>query len=193
MDTTIQQIHGRKNGSGEQLNSPLGRIQRMAYKILMLSLILVLATGCSDRTKKAVKEESDSNKSSPRRPDMDQQVVVAPQRCRIVGTLVEINPELLKEGNGPCTKFPCRGIVRIDSILGYGSAFGNPLAIGQRVNVHFAFTLAPTKKELFPNMTEAYPGLEVNSRFKADVESLPEMNTSADRIRYQVYDYLKLQ
>ena len=88
---------------------------------------------------------------------------------------------------------PCRGIVRIDSILGYGSSFGNPLAVGQRVNVHFAFALAPTTKDLFPNMTETYPGLELNSRFRADVESPPEINTSADRIFYQVYDYVKLR
>jgi len=165
----------------------------MRFKVPMALLVLVLMAGCSDQTKKAVKEESDSNKSLPRRPDMDQQVMVAPQHCRIVGTLVGIDTELLKEGNGPCTKVPCRGIVRIDSILGYGSSFGNPLAVGQRVNVHFAFTLAPTTKDLFPNMTETYPGLELNSRFRADVESPPEMNTSADRIFYQVYDYVKLR
>ena len=165
----------------------------MTSKILMLSLVLVLAVGCSDQTKKTVKDETAPDKNLPRRPDMDQQVVVAPQRCRIVGTLVGINQELLKEGNGPCSKVPCRGVVRIDSILGYGSSFGNPLAIGQRVNIHFAFTLAPTTKELFPNMTETYPGLEVNSRFQADVESMPDMNTPTDRVLYQVYGYSKQQ
>lgn len=159
----------------------------------MLLLVLVLVAGCSDQTKKTVKEETAPDKNLPRRPDMDQQVIVAPQRCRIVGTLVGINQDLLKEGNGPCTKVPCRGIVRIDSILGYGSAFGNPLAIGQRVHMHFAFTLAPTTKDLFPNMTETYPGLDINSRFQADVESVPEMNTSADIVRYRVYGYVRLQ
>ncbi len=102
---------------------------------------------------------------------------VSPNHCRIVGTVVAVDSTLdvadsLQSHRDvpPCTKVPCNADVRIDSILGYGSAFGNPVVQEKIYRMHFVFTLAATSKELFPSMKEVYPGLIVGSSFIADIE-----------------------
>lgn len=77
----------------------------------------------------------------------------------------------------PCASVPCEAIVRIDSVLGYGSAFPGAVGVGQTVRVHFRFTLASTEK-LFPSMRPPYPGLSVGSRFSASLEASPDHDAS---------------
>ena len=107
-----------------------------------------------------------------------------------MGTLVSVDSTL--DGSGPCSKAPCRGTIRVDSIVGYGSAFGSPLSLNQQIEAHFTFTLAPTTKYLFPNTTLALPGLTVGEKFQADVESRKEMGIGARNISYDIQDYQKL-
>jgi hypothetical protein len=96
---------------------------------------------------------------------------IPPNHCRIVGTVVAIDQSLkLSDPQSPCSKAPCSATVRVDSILGYGSAFGSSIPAGQQVNVTFGFTLSPTK-EILPQLTQAYPGLKVGSSFVANVRS----------------------
>ena len=96
---------------------------------------------------------------------------IPPNHCRIVGTVVAIDQSLnSSDPQSPCAKDPCSATVRVDSILGYGSAFGGPIAVGQQVQVSFGFTLSPTK-EILPQLTQAYPGLKVSSSFVANVRS----------------------
>lgn len=96
---------------------------------------------------------------------------IPPNHCRIVGTVVAIDQSLKSsDPQSPCSKAPCLATVRVDSILGYGSAFGNPIAVGRQVEVMFGFTLSPTK-EILPQLTQAYPGLKVGSSFAANVRS----------------------
>ena len=52
--------------------------------------------------------------------------------------------ELDASGVGPCSKPPCRATVLVDSVLGYGSSFGAPLAAGRSIRAEFTFTLAAT-------------------------------------------------
>lgn len=157
---------------------------RIRPSVVILALTCLMA--CAGQTDKSVREE---NRQETPRPIVDQQTRIAPGKCRIVGTLVSIDTTM--EESGPCSKAPCRGIVRIDSVLGYGSAFGNPIGIRGEIAVRFAFTLGPTTKDLFPNMTERLPGLNVGSRFQTDLESHNDIKASGSRSWYLVYDYRK--
>ncbi len=92
---------------------------------------------------------------------------IAPNEARIRGTITAIYEE--RSGSGPCAQAPCAATVRVDSVLGYGSAFPRPISRGEHLDVRFAFTLAPTA-ELDMNLDDSYPGLELGSSFRADVQ-----------------------
>jgi hypothetical protein len=112
-----------------------------------------------------------------------------PSICRIVGTVVLIDSAFVSAGgNDLCSKAPCIASVRIDSVLGYGSAFPYPIAPGQTLRVGFTFTLAPTGQVL-PSMTPGYAGLAVGSQFKADLESAPTPGSSSSEKRFVVGAY----
>lgn len=81
---------------------------------------------------------------------------IAPNHCRIVGTIVSVDSTLdLSDTSNPCSRYPCRATVRVDSMLGYGMAFPHPLPSGSRIPVTFLFTL--------------HPGLSIGTQFRADV------------------------
>lgn len=115
---------------------------------------------------------------------------IPPNTCRIVGTIVGIDSTLERSNSSdPCSKVPCRAAVRVDSILGYGQAFGRPLSRGEKISVKFVFTLSPTK-DLIPNMSEFYPGLHVGSIFLANVEStIGTMGDKSNALGFLVYGY----
>jgi len=121
---------------------------------------------------------------------------VAPNHCRIVGTILEVHgPELGAVSDEPCSKYPCTAKVRVDSVLGYGSAFPGALASRQTIEVRFQYTLAPSK-EAYPNETISLPGLSSGDRFRADVSGFEEMAAPGEqggRIRFGVALYAKLQ
>jgi hypothetical protein len=148
-------------------------------------LAIVVLTGlaaCASQSDKSVRDEGQKP-----RPIAAQGERIAPGKCRMVGTLTSIDTTL--EATGPCSKAPCRATVRVDSVLGYGSAFGAPVAVAAQIAVHFAFTVAPTTSDLFPNMTERLPGLQVGSKFQTDIESRLEMGSTGNRPTYLIYDY----
>jgi len=93
---------------------------------------------------------------------------VPPGHCRIVGTVISISNALSARAEDPCSKAPCMASIKVDEILGYGSAFTSPLSKGKEIQVRFAFTLAPSK-EMYPQMSPSLPGLAVGSRFQADL------------------------
>ena len=156
------------------------------YAVLIAASILV---GCSATTEKSTGNDQRQDRG---KPDAYASRVssISPGHCRIVGTLVGIDSTLSQAG--PCSKAPCVGLVRIDSVLGYGSAFGRPLARGTEIDVHFAFTLAPTTSDLFPNMTRRLPGLQVGSQFGADVEARNEPGMGGYRVSYLIQEYRKM-
>jgi hypothetical protein len=80
-------------------------------------------------------------------------------------------------------------MVLVDSILGYGSAFGNPIAAGRQINVRFEFTTAPTTKALFPTMDVRLPGVSVGTRIRTDLESRLEMGDSGGGTGYAIHGY----
>lgn len=147
-------------------------MHKLKYIVL---LMLVFIISCS-----TVKESGKNNN--------DNAKMVSPGYCRIKGTIVKID-STLEHGNSPCSKVPCSAVVRVDSILGYGAGFGT-IKIGSNINLRFAFTLGPTTKELFPNLTERLPGLNINSQFIANIKHYFEHGSKGKK--YLVYGYKKL-
>ena len=149
----------------------------MKNTTLFLAAITLLVS-CSKQTETATKESEDSKTGRPRI-EMGMDGIFPVGKCRMVGTIVSIDERYTSpDAKNPCAQAPCRAVVRIDSILGYGSSFGAPLSIGQQVTMHFMFTLNPTK-ELFKDMAMSLPGLKVGSRFRADVEGGAEQTNAA--------------
>ncbi len=111
---------------------------------------------------------------------------IPPNSCRVVGTVLSIDP-ILKSRNekDPCSKTPCQVTVRVDSIVGYGSAFNKPFAVGNTISVTFAFTVGPTK-EILPSLSQSYPGVAKGTAFLADILSQQGLN---DEVSYLIYGY----
>jgi hypothetical protein len=100
---------------------------------------------------------------------------IAPSHCRLVGTIVSIDTTRSPNPQDPCAKAPCKAKVKITKILGYGAGFTSPLAEGREVEMTFTFTLAPTTKDLFPNLIATYPGLKTGDTFQADIQAQVKM------------------
>ncbi len=116
-------------------------------------------------------------------------VSIPPSMCRLVATVTGIDSLLTPSSAGdPCSKAPCQATVRVDSVLGYGSAFPYPLTPGETVRVRFAFTLGPTAT-ILPSVSPAYPGLSIGSRFKADMEGTPAPGRTAGAAVFVVEGY----
>ncbi|MCH8326485.1 MAG: hypothetical protein IIB83_08000 [Bacteroidetes bacterium] len=117
----------------------------------------------------------------------------SPGFARIVGTVIKIEPGLdTNKPNSPCGKVPCITVVKIDSILGYGSAFGKPLNLDTNIKLKFMFTTQETTKELFPNINEYYPGVKVGSQFFGNVKEIKSSinNYSNNNLRlYKLFGY----
>ena len=90
---------------------------------------------------------------------------VPPGQCRIVGTIVAVDPVLSGDANDPCSKAPCKATVRVDMVEGYGMGFEE--RIGNReIEVKFAGTLGEMK---------------VGSRFRASVMMGPAVINDAGK------------
>ena len=93
---------------------------------------------------------------------------------------------------GVCAKAPCEAIVKIETIKRRGTSFTGAIAAGEKIKVHFAFTLNPTTKEFFPNMTARYPGLKINDKFVADIQSRLAIGGN-ENVKYVIYGYEKIE
>ena len=116
---------------------------------------------------------------------------IPPGNCRLVGKIVSVLTDLEPDKKAPCGQVPCRAVVKIRQILGYGAAFGQPLAKGQEIKVYFQFTLSPTNR-YFPELTTPLPGLKTGSIFQADVKRAGE-GASGQVAWFQVYRYTLLK
>ena len=161
-----------------------------AVRIVVLIVFSGLLLACTRTQQDNEKTGTAKETTTPSTPQAITGKIIAPNHSRIIGTIVSIDEILLStDPSNPYSKSPCRAVVRIDSVLGYGSAFTEPLAAGTKIPVFFKFTLNPTK-DIFPNMTQEYPGLSVNSTFLADVEAVDAPETGKDSsITYTIYGY----
>ncbi len=120
---------------------------------------------------------------------MDPGPTIPPNNCKVIAT-VEAIDRTLKGANekDPCGKAPCMATVRIDSVLGFGSAFPSTMTAGKKIQVKFALTLSSTK-EMLPEVTPALPGLSVGSKFEALINGSIEMGKTEPL--FTIYGYAK--
>ena len=169
----------------------------LAMKTCLTLSLLFVAAALPYACKTTQEEKSETSQTSRGatietnpRPTRNASLHIPPDHCRVVATVIRIEP-IVEETNdkNPCSRFPCRAIVRIDSLVGYGSAFPYPLAPGQQIPVTFALTLGPTK-ETFPRIFPPLPGLPISATFIADVRgsfALGETNPSFSIVMYDIH------
>lgn len=113
----------------------------------------------------------------------------APNTCRVVATIEAIDRTLKGTSEkDPCGKAPCMATIRIDSVLGCGSAFPAVLQSGKKLTVRFAHTLNPTK-DVWPEIQPPLPGLRVGYKFEAALsaaEALGKNEPEYSIARYEV-------
>ena len=143
------------------------------YLILLIFSVTVLYTGCSTIKKEKTPPQKIISK-------------IPPGHARINAEITKIEPVAEnKDSNDPCFKAPCIAMVKVTG-AGYGAGFPT-LTIGKEIRINFQFTLAPTSKELFPNMEDSYPGLKVGQEFTALVAHIEVIDKTLPS--YQIYGY----
>lgn len=116
------------------------------------------------------------------------QDLIPPNTCRARATIIAIDTSFTHGSpTDPCSKFHCRGTVRIDAVQGYGSSFVRPLSVGETVPMTFVYTLAPTRN-VYPEMKPELPGLSLGSSFVADIEA-GEMGIGGAPVVFTVRTY----
>ncbi len=146
-----------------------------------------LLTGCG--ASKQDGGRSEEIRAAKERIVMDPGPTIAPNNCKVAATVVSISNTLKGTGEkDPCGIAPCMATVRIDTVLGYGSAFPKTLSAGQTISIRFSNTLRPTAKD-YPDIKPALPGLSVGSRFVALVSGQMEMGQTEPA--FVIYGYEK--
>ncbi len=142
----------------------------ISVKVFLSCVFFVLIlSSCAQTEKSTKKEESQSSGGRLRQVPLealDPEKMVPAGSCRVVVTVIAVDPVASQEQDDPCSKAPCMASVRVDSILGCGSGFHGTLSSGSTIRARFATTLSPTK-ELFPKLEPSLPGLTRGSQFKA--------------------------
>lgn len=154
---------------------------------LIAFLSICLFWGCAGNKNIVSKKNNDGNLQT----SVIHYKNIPPGHCRIAGTIISIDSNLEKDSSkDPCSIKPCNTRVRVDSIIGYGSAFP-PLLIGQIIRLHFYFTISPTTKDLIPNMSEFYTGLNTGDSFIGDITVSREINSNNKLRQFAIYGYQK--
>jgi hypothetical protein len=97
--------------------------------------------------------------------------------------------KLIPYSTKPCEIAPCTRIIRIDSIIGYGSDFGSSLVLNDKIPVRFRFTTGLTK-EVYPDSKKDLPGLSKNVSFTADINSINVISVSGEALHeYIIGEY----
>lgn len=113
---------------------------------------------------------------------------VNPGEVRAVSTVLRIDSTRAVRSGDPCATYPCHAVIRIDSVLAYGSGFPRPLSAGESLRARFAFTLAPSNVAM-PEIAKPLPGLEVGDTFMADLRTHPKPGPDPGGPSFVVYDY----
>lgn len=112
-------------------------------------------------------------------------LTIDPNNSIIEGKIIEILPSKKNKSRRLCHRFPCKAIVKINEIVGYGSSFPVIFSKGMEIKVFFAHSLEPSQKVL-PNLKYDLPGLIKGAKFKAKIEAIEKLGGS---IKYSVYYY----
>lgn len=128
--------------------------------LVLLGIVAITVVACRS-SEDTSKEKEVTEMQKPPEPGPG----VPPGQCRIVGTIVVVDPALSGDSNDPCSKAPCKATVRVDMVEGYGMGFEE--RIGNReIEVKFAGTLGEMK---------------VGSRFRASVMMGPAVINDAGK------------
>ncbi len=162
------------------------------YRTLIPVLLCCLVVSCGSKNRRTagLEREGAAQESSAGHDSGSIGTTIPPNHCRIIGVVVEIK-DVAASSDVPeqCAQAPCWAIVKIESVLGYGSAFGSPLPQGSEILVHFPFTVMPTRA-IFPQIETQFPGLSAGSRFFADLEAQYQPESGNDHsVKYIVYGY----
>ncbi len=115
----------------------------------------------------------------------------ASSEAKITATIISIDETRdSSDVHSACYKAPCFANIKIENILRKGSLFKIPDDLSKDIRAFFIFTLHATNEDLFPNMGVWYPGLKINDKFEAIIQSRPAMN---DSVNYVVYTYKKIE
>ncbi len=154
------------------------------FSALLWSMLLI---SCS--TSKEARDHADGLQVAKERMVMGAPTPIPPNHCRVIAAIESIEkPFEGANDKDPCGKVPCLATVRIDSVLGFGSAFPSGMSAGKTIQVKFALTLSSTK-EMLPEVTPALPGLSVGSRFEALINASIEMGKTEPL--FTIYGYEK--
>ena len=161
----------------------------MRHALNPLALVLTLFILSSCGTSKQESSHSEQIQAAKEKMITNTPLPIPPSNCKVIATVETIERTL--EGTSekdPCGKAPCMATVRIDSVLGFGSAFPSTMSAGKKIQVKFALTLSSTK-EMLPEVTPALPGLSVGSRFEALINGSIEMGKTEPL--FTIYGYEK--
>lgn len=158
---------------------------RDCFFLCMLTGSLLLGCGAS----KQDAGRSEEIRAAKERMAMDPAPTIPPNNCKVAATVVAIDNSMKGTGEkDPCGAAPCIATVRIDSVLGYGSAFPKTFSAGETISMKFANTLRPTAKD-YPDVKPALPGLSVGSSFVALVSGQIVMGQTEPA--FVIYGYEK--
>lgn len=148
-------------------------------KYYIPTLIICILSSCKTSEKATTSNEPVKTVSS----SMNE---LASGQAKIIGKIISINET--REPEGPCAKSACQAQILIQTLEKKGSLF-QLSDMQDTIPVSFAFTLEPTTSDLFPGIKTSYPGLKINDRFEAKIESRPATNEQG--VRYTIYEYKK--
>jgi hypothetical protein len=140
----------------------------------MTLLLLVLLAATLFACRSSEQSSSDAKQMSEVQNPPEPGPGVPPGQCRIVGTVVVVDPVLSGDTNDPCSKTPCKATVKVETVEGYGMGFEE--RIGNReINVRFTGTLGEMK---------------VGSRFRATVTMGPaQINDTGKAPEFRIANF----
>ncbi len=163
-----------------------------SIKMVVSAVLVAVFSACGSKSNGTSEAEqtASASESATRVSPYSAAAPIPPNHGRIIGVVTNIHDITeTSDLSGPCSREPCRATIRIESVLGYGAAFGRPLAKGSEIPVFSPFTLMPTNTR-FPDLKKDYPGLSVGSRFRADIESrLAFQPERGEKVLYIIYGY----
>ena len=161
---------------------------RNLISISLMAILFFLVFACS--TEKNKSTETAEKQMDPPKHQLYPKEVISVGKCRLEGTVVEILEPTGKENKeDPCSKYPCVAKIKIDKIIGYGSAFPAVFHSEQIISVKFSGTLMPSAV-VDPESGQKLPGLEKGDSFKADISSMQAMGEKSIQT-FLIFDYHK--
>jgi hypothetical protein len=148
-------------------------------RVILAACFMLLSLSCSHRLERA-EQSSAFAQSVPH----SQASSISPSRCSILGTVVE-SDTLITRPYPLC-------LVRIDSVLGYGSSFSMPLSTGQNVHVYIvSFARDPARA---PADSLGHPVIFAGSKLKGELErNAVDGGGDNGKLNFTMYDAVVIE